>query len=97
MPDYGEDYIVLNVSNGPMTMAEGDTDYERKLNRLDCFFYVKGKTNEPCVHYHKAEVNDLGSATIPFIVDDLKLKEIFPSGSLCDVFVIANIPGNPTF
>ena len=97
MPDYGEDYIVLNVSNGPMTMAEGDTDYERKLNRLDCFFYVKGKTNEPCVHYHKAEVNDFGSATIPFIVDDLKLKEIFPSGSLCDVFVIANIPGDPTF
>ena len=97
MPDYGEDHIVLNVFNSPMTMAEGATDYERELNRLDCFFYVKGKTNEPCVHYHKAEVNDLGSATIPFIVDDLKLKEIFPSGSLCDVFVIANIPGDPTF
>ncbi|MBO5901588.1 MAG: hypothetical protein J6Q36_04135 [Alistipes sp.] len=97
MPDYGEDHIVLNVFNGPMIMAEGDTDYERELNRLDCFFYVKDKTNEPCVYYHKAEVNDLGSATIPFIVDDLKLKEIFPSGSLCDVYVIANIPGNPTF
>ena len=97
MPDYGEDHIVLNVFNGPMTMAEGDTDYERELNRLDCFFYVKDKTNEPCVYYHKAEVNDFGSATIPFIVDDLKLKEIFPSGSLCDVYVIANIPGNPTF
>lgn len=97
MPDYGEDYIVLNVLNGPMTMAEGDTDYERQLNRLDCFFYVKDKTNEPCVYYHKAEVNDLGSATIPFYVNDLVLKEIFPSGSLCDVFVIANIPGDPTF
>ena len=97
MPDYGEDYIVLNVLNGPMTMAEGDTDYERQLNRLDCFFYVKDKTNEPCVYYHKAEVNDLGSATIPFYVNDLVLKEIFPSGSLCDVYVIANIPGNPTF
>ena len=97
MPDYGEDYIVLNVLNSPMTMAEGDTDYERKLNRLDCFFYVKDKTNEPCVYYHKAEVNDLGSATIPFYVNDLVLKEIFPSGSLCDVFVIANIPGDPTF
>ena len=97
MPDYGEDYIVLNVFNSPMIMAEGDTDYERKLNRLDCFFYVKDKTNEPCVYYHKAEVNDLGGATIPFYVNDLVLKEIFPSGSLCDVFVIANIPGNPTF
>ena len=99
MPDYGEDYIVLNVFNSPMTMAEGDPDtaYERQLNRLDCFFYVKDKTNEPCVYYHKAEVNDLGSATIPFIVDDLMLKKIFPSGSLCDVYVIANIPGDPTF
>ena len=99
MPEYGEDYIVLNVSNSPMTTAEGDpnTDYERKLTRLDCFFYVKDKTNEPCVYYRMAEVDDLGSATIPFIVDDLTLKEIFPSGALCDVFVIANIPGNPTF
>ena len=97
MPDYGEDYIVLNVFNSPMTMAEGSTDYERQLNRLDCFFYVKDKTDEPCVYYHKAEVNDLGSATIPFYVNDLVLKEIFPSGSLCDVFVIANIPGDPTF
>ena len=99
VPEESEDYIVLNVFNSPMTMAEGDpnTDYERQLNRLDCFFYVKDKTNEPCVYYHKAEVNDLGSATIPFYVNDLVLKEIFPSGSLCDVFVIANLPGNPTF
>ena len=99
IPEESQDYIVLNVFNSPMTMAEGDpdTDYERQLNRLDCFFYVKDKTNEPCVYYHKAEVNDLGSATIPFYVNDLVLKEIFPSGSLCDVFVIANLPGNPTF
>lgn len=98
MPDYGEDYIVLNVFNSPMAMAEEDaTAYERQLNRLDCFFYVKDKTNEPCVYYHKAEVNDLGGATIPFYVNDLVLKDIFPSGSLCDVFVIANIPGDPTF
>ena len=39
----------------------------------------------------------MGSATIPFFVNDLTLKEIFPSGSLCDVFVIANLPGDPTF
>ena len=97
--DYGEDQIVLNVFNSPMTKAAGSssTDYEKQLNRLDCFFYVKDKTNEPCVYYHKAEVNDLERATISFIVDDLTLKEIFPSGSLCDVFVIANLPGNPTF
>ena len=99
IPDYSKDHIVLNVSNSPMTKAAGDnsTDYERQLNRLDCFFYVKDKTNEPCVYYHKAEVNVSGSATIPFYVNDLTLKEIFPSGSLCDVFVIANLPGDPTF
>lgn len=99
IPDYGKDYIVLNVFNSSITMAESgqSTEYERQLNRLDCFFYVKDKTNEPCVYYHKAEVNDLGSATVPFFVNDLVLKEIFPSGSLCDVFVIANLPGNPTF
>ena len=97
--DYGEDQIVLNVFNSPMTKAAGSssTDYEKQLNRLDCFFYVKDKTNEPCVYYHKAEVNDLERATISFIVDDLKLKEIFPSGSLCDVFVIANLPEEYTF
>ena len=99
VPDYSKDHIVLNVFNSPMTRAEGDpsTDYEKQLNRLDCFFYVKGQTDQPCVYYHKAEVNGQGSATIPFYVNDLVLKEIFPSGSLCDVFVIANIPGNPTF
>lgn len=99
MPDYGEDYIVLNVFNGPMTMAEGSTstDYERQLNRLDCFFYVKDQTDQPCVYYHKVDVNNQGSAEVKFYVNDLVLKEIFPSGSLCDVFVIANIPGDPTF
>ena len=97
--DYDQDHIVLNVFNSPMTKAEGNssTDYERLLNRLDCFFYVKDQTDQPCVYYHKADVNELGSATISFIVNDLVLKDIFPSGSLCDVLVIANLPGNNTF
>lgn len=99
VPDYSKDHIVLNVYNSPMTKAEGDssTDYERQLNRLDCFFYVKDKTDQPCVYYHKADVNDLGGATVPFFVNDLVLKEIFPTGSLCDVFVIANLPDDLTF
>ena len=99
VPDYSKDHIVLNVYNSPMTKADGDssTDYERQLNRLDCFFYVKDKTDQPCVYYHKADVNDLGGATVPFFVNDLVLKEIFPTGSLCDVFVIANLPDDLTF
>ena len=99
VPDYSKDHIVLNVYNSPMTKAAGDssTDYERQLNRLDCFFYVKDKTDQPCVYYHKADVNDLGGATVPFFVNDLVLKEIFPTGSLCDVFVIANLPDDLTF
>ena len=90
---------MLNVYNSPMTKAAGDssTDYERQLNRLDCFFYVKDKTDQPCVYYHKADVNDLGGASVPFFVNDLVLKEIFPTGSLCDVFVIANLPDDLTF
>ena len=99
MPDYGEDYIVLNVSNSPMTTAEGDpnTAYERQLNRLDCFFYVKDKTNEPCVYYHRVDINNTTSAKVSFFVNDLVLKEIYPSGSLCDVFVVANLPERYTF
>ena len=98
MPDYGEDYIVLNVFNGPMTMAEDDaTAYERQLNRLDCFFYVKDKTDEPCVYYHRVDINNTKSATVSFFVNDLVLKEIYPSGSLCDVFVVANLPERYTF
>ena len=97
-PEYGEDYIVLNVFNSPMTMAEGDPTYETQLNRLDCFFYVQGQTDDqPCVYYQRVDINEQGSATVPFYVNDLVLKEIFPSGSSCDVFVIANIPGDPTF
>ena len=97
--DYGPDHIVLNVFNSPMTKAEGDssTDYEKQLKRLDCFFYVKDKTHEPCVYYHKAEVDNLGSATISFAVNDLVLMEMFPSGSECDVLVIANLPEEYTF
>ena len=55
VPDYSKDHIVLNVFNSPMTKAAGDlnTDYERQLNRLDCFFYVKDQTDQPCVYYHK--------------------------------------------
>ena len=96
-PEYGEDYIVLNVFNSPMTLAEGDPTYETQLNRLDCFFYVQGLTDQPCVYYQRVDINEQGAATVPFYVNDLVLKEIFPSGSSCDVFVIANIPGDPTF
>ena len=99
VPDYSKDHIVLNVYNSKMTKADGNynTNYERQLNRLDCFFYVKDKTDQPCVYYHKAEVNELGGATVPFYVNDLVLKEIFPKGALCDIFVIANLPGDHTF
>ena len=89
---------MLNVYNSPMTKAgDSDTDYERQLNRLDCFFYVKGKTDQPCVYYHRADIDNLREATVPFYVNDLVLKEIFPKGALCDVFVIANLPDKYTF
>ena len=97
--DYSENYIVLNVFNSPMTMAEGNTDtgYERQLKRLDIFFYVKDKTHEPCVYYHKAVVDSQRSAEVSLYVNDNVLNEIFPSGSLCDVLVVANLPEKYTF
>jgi hypothetical protein len=99
MPDYSKDHIVLNMYNTQMTKADGDeeTAYERKLNRLDCFFYVRGKTTEPCVYYQKVELEEDGQATVAFYVNEAVLKEIIPSGQICDVFVIANHPDAPSF
>ena len=99
MPDYSKDHIVLNISNSPMTKAggEAETSYERQLNRLDCFFYVRGRTNEPCVYYQMVELEDEGQATVAFYVNEVVLKEIIPSGQICDVFVIANHPDAPTY
>lgn len=99
MPDYSKDHIVLNIFNTQMTKADGDeeTAYERKLNRLDCFFYVRGKTTEPCVYYQKVELEEDGQATVAFYVNEVVLKEIIPSGQICDVFVIANHPDAPSF
>ena len=99
MPDNGRNNILLTVYNSQMTKADGDPDtaYERQLNRLDCFFYVRGRTDQPCVYYQMVEVDDVGQSTVAFYVNDLVLKEIIPSGQVCDVFVIANHPGTPTF
>ena len=89
-----EDCIMLNVFNSPMTKAvnPAGAEYERQLNRLDCFFYVKGQTASDCVYYQKVELNKQGQAEIPFYVDETIINTIFPSGTTCDVFVIANLP-----
>ncbi len=88
------DCIMLNIFNSPMTKAQdwAGLEYERELVRLDCFFYPKGQTNSPCVYYQKVDVEEIGSAEIPFYVDESVIKTIFPSSDECDVFVIANLP-----
>lgn len=91
------DCIILNVYNSPMTKAITDlsgTEYERQLNRLDCFFYPKGRTGEACVYYQKVEYSTPAdrSASIPFYVDESVIETIFPSQNECDVFIIANLP-----
>ena len=87
------DCIMLNVYNSPMTKAQNwaGLEYERQLLRLDCFFYPKGQTNAPCVYYQKVDVDKVGSAEIPFYVDESVINTIFPSSDQCDVFVIANL------
>lgn len=88
------DCIMLNIFNSPMTKVQDWTgvEYERILKRLDCFFYPKGQTDDPCVYYQKVDVEEVGSAEIPFYVDESVIEEIFPSSNECDVFVIANLP-----
>ena len=92
--DIPADCIMLNIFNSPMTKAIADlqgAEYERKLERLDCFFYVKGRTDEPCVYYQKVILDEIGSADIPLYVDESVINTIFKSGDECDVFVIANL------
>ena len=93
--DVPADCIMLNVFNSPMTKAvdPNGAEYERELKRLDCFFYVKGATDQPCVYYQKINLDKIGSAEIPFYVDEATINSIFPSGNTtCDVFVLANLP-----
>ena len=89
------DCIMLNVFNSPMTKTvdlNGEV-YERQLNRLDCFFYVKGQTDQPCVFYKQITINENGFAEIPIYVDEATINDIFPrSNTLCDVFILANLP-----
>lgn len=88
------DRIVLNIYNTSLTKAvdvKGE-DYERTLNRLDCFFYRKGETDQPCIYYRKVEnVNKVGRAEVPFYVDESLILSLFGGESTCEVFVIANL------
>lgn len=90
------DCIMLKVFNSPMTKAVTDRsgeEYEKTLKRLDCFFYVKGQTDRPCVYYQKVDVDKVTTAEIPLYVDESVINTIFPGGNTtCDVFVIANLP-----
>lgn len=94
MTNKDEDCIVLNIYNTSLTKAVDPLgeEYERKLNRLDCFFYAKGATNEPCIYYQKVEnVNEVGVAEIPFYVDESLINSLFGEERSCEVFVIANL------
>ena len=94
LDNYGEDCIVLNIYNTSLTKAvdvQGE-EYERTLNRLDCFFYAKGATDQPCIYYQKIDnVNKVGQAEIPLYVDESLINTIFGSEGTCEVFVIANL------
>ena len=101
-----EGNVVLTVFNSTMTKAITDPnglEYERKLESLDCFFYVKGQTNSPCVYYQRLDpvpdnALDDGRADIPLNVSDEVLKAMFPgTNTECDVFLIANLPANSAY
>lgn len=88
------DCIMLSVSNSPMTkaVAPAGAEYERRLSRLDCFFYEKGQTGAPCTYYKKVDLSEVGGAVIPLYVDESIINAIFPSQNTCDIFLIANLP-----
>lgn len=94
LDNYGEDCIVLNIYNTSLTKAvevQGE-EYERTLHRLDCFFYAKGATDQPCIYYQKIDnVNKVGQAEIPLYVDESLIIDIFGDEGTCEVFVIANL------
>ena len=101
-----EGNVVLTVFNSTMTKAITDAnglEYERKLESLDCFFYVKGQTNSPCVYYQRLDpvpdnALDDGRADIPLNVSDDVLNAMFPDANTeCDVFLIANLPANTAY
>ena len=102
--DNDENCIVLNLYNTSLTKAvdvQGE-EYERTLKRLDCFFYSKGETDQPCIYYHKVEnLDKVGTAQIPIYIDESLIISMFGAESTCEVFVIANLSteiiGDKTF
>ena len=94
MNGHGEDGIVLNIYNSPLTKAIGDTkgeSYERRIERLDCFFYEKRQTDQPCVYYQQVTLDKDGYTRVVFNVDESVINTIFPTESTCDIFIIANL------
>lgn len=90
------DTIMLKVFNSPMTKAtDPGSENERKINRLDCFFYNLGKTDEKCVYYEKFEnLSAIGQSEIQLNVTQDIIDNIFGNNAKCDVFVIANLPSS---
>lgn len=90
------DTIMLKVFNSPMTKAtDPGSENERKINRLDCFFYNLGETDEKCVYYEKFEnLSAIGQSEIKLNVTQDIIDNIFGNNAKCDVFVIANLPSS---
>ena len=90
--------IVLTVYNSPMTkVADAGEAYERTLSSLDCFFYPKGATGQPCVFHQRVQPNAVGQALVHINASEEVLDQIFASGDQCDVFVIANLPAEQSY
>jgi hypothetical protein len=78
-----------------MTKApDNGTDYERELNTVHFFFYPQGRTDAPCVFYHKVDLkgSTTGSEKVTIYVVEDAINKIFPTDDPCEVFAIANLP-----
>lgn len=93
--DYSENCIRLNIHNSLTKAATGTGEaYERVINTLDCFFYPNGKTDQNCVYYYKATLDNNNQSSVSIYVDEDVINKIFPTENTCDIFIIANLPSN---
>ena len=90
--------IVLNFTAGPQstkTTMAGDDDYnENTLTTIDYFLYPEGQTGNNA--YVKGHVTLSGRTSYNVLVNTSQLATLFSGaavGSHCDVYAIANYPG----
>ena len=80
----------------PTKATDPGTYNENLITRLDIFLYPDGQTNKDCVFHKRFDaVNKNITATVKLYMVTEDFNRLFPNNNTtCDVFVIANYPGD---